>query len=394
MDKYKKASFNCLIVFLAFSIWATFVEFPMIKVHREIYFVGKIFLHLWLLLLCFLIRKDAYRISTNLQVGTMMMAYVIHGQYFSPWYIFAFHQLIIGFSFLFPLPKKIFNIFAVTGMTTYVAMMWYRFDNIHNWLTENSRAEWALAGIAITLVAILSHSFFTSDRNHREALIRKFGLVGLQTATVVHDVKGMLASPRMNIDLLKKNLAGQESPEVQGLLLSIEKQLANISDSIQGLNSVVSLQQQEKEHLKLSEVIQEVAETLNISSRNIQLSVDCHVELITERALIKSVIFNIFVNSIQAFRKQQTADPCIKVKCIKNIVELSDNAGGYPAEILKSLGVVESHRVNGDGMGLFLISTGVQSLGGRATFSNTPNGAQVSISFPILNPRKRLALRL
>jgi signal transduction histidine kinase len=396
LEKYKKASFYCLIAFLVISVPGCFAELSSIQTHREFYMGGKIFLHLWLVWLCFLIRKDAFKISNNLQVGSMMMLYTIHGQFFSPWYMFVYHELIIAFSFLFPLPKKIFNVFVVVASAAYLSVMIWKFDNIYIWLNADSVVEWMIAGFAITVVAILSHSFFTTDRNHREALIRKFGLVGLQTASVVHDVKSMLASPRMNIDLIKKKLStttGFSNDGVQTLLATVESQLAGISVAMNGLNQVVALQQEEKQHLQLRLLIQNVSFTLNLSSRNIDLQISGDLEVFSEKPLIKSILFNILMNSVQAFRKNRQTSPKIFIRCLPeggsySQVEISDNAGGYPPEILKSLKMDESNRVNGSGMGLFLIATGMQSIQGHAVFSNTDEGAMVRLSFPNQNLRK------
>jgi signal transduction histidine kinase len=382
LDKYQKASFYSLIWFFIISVLVTAIEYPMITVRPDFYLFGKILFHLWQIRLCFQFRKNAYSISNNLQAGTLMMLYCIHGQYFSPWYLFGYHQLIIAFSFLFPLPKKIFNVFAAIAMIAFLSMMWWRFQNVYSWINESSRVDWLLACIAITLVAVLSHSFFTTDRNHRETLVRKFGLVGLQTATVVHDVKGLLASPRMNLDLLKKQLQDTKVPEVQHLISTTEAQLRNMSEAIQGLTQIVALQQQELEPVNLLELVHEVAQTLNLSGRKVQLSVDGEGNIVTEKALLKSMVFNVLMNSVQAFRKSQISDPSIEVRCGKDILAIADNAGGYSQMILKTLQTDESERTNTSGMGLFLISTGMQSIGGRAVFENKGRGAKVTMHFP------------
>jgi K+-sensing histidine kinase KdpD len=389
LDKYRKASFYTLVCFFIFSVLVTVLEFPLITVHPHLYLAGKVPLHVWQIWLCRQIRKDAYDIRTNLQVGVLMMLYCIHGQYFSPWYLFGYHQLIITFSFLFPLPKRVFNTFAVVAMAAFALMMSWRFENVFSWVGDKSRVDWVLSVVAITLVAILSHTFFTTDRNRREALVRKFGLIGLQTATVVHDVKGLLAAPRMNLDLLKKHLRDGESSAVYELIALTEQQLSNISDSIQGLNQIVALQQQQRESLQLSELVREVARTINLSGRNVRLRLNGEGEVVTERALLKSMIFNVFMNSVQAFRKNRVTDPAIEVWCSHQSLSITDNAGGFPEEVLKSLRMNESERTHTQGMGLFLISTGMHTIGGEAQFNNVPSGAKVTLNFQNLSLPKR-----
>jgi signal transduction histidine kinase len=395
MDKYHKASVYCVFIFLILSVATTLLEFPFIGFQRELYLGGKIILHLWLLRVCFLVKKDSYRVSTNLQVGAIMMAFCIHGQYFSPWYMFAFNQLILAYSFLFALPKKVFNSFAVISAAIYLSMVWWRFENIQQWLNNDSQMDWMIVGVAVTVIAMKSHSFFTSDRTQRDALIRRFGLVGLQTASIVHDVKSMLATPRLNIEILRGKLAETSDSEVHELLQSVDTQLASIASAMTGLNQVVALQQQEREKLEVGTVVTEVADTLNFSARNIQLNIECNDEIHTEKAQLKSLIFNILMNTIQAFRNRRVQEPKIKVECKKSSddfldVIISDNAGGYSPEILKSISKEQRQRTSESGMGLFLIASGMQAVGGRVDFSNSENGAQVRLSFPQAILRKGL----
>lgn len=396
MERYKKASFYSVVTFLVVSIIANALEYKYIYADRTLYLAGKIVLHLWMLRVCFLIRKDAFKVSHNLEVGSLMMIYAVHGQYFNPWYMFVYHELIIGFSFLFPLPKRIFMIFAAISCLCYLAMMLWRFDNLYTWFSANSRIDWTIAGIAITVVAVLSHTFFTSDRNQRDALMKKFGLIGFQTATVVHDVKSMLASPRMNVDLLKKKISTSllaEDSQVQELLQTLEAQIANISKSMTALNQVVALQQSGRESLQLSQIIHEVSALLSLSNRNITLEVTGDGEVFSEKSLLKSILFNVLMNSIQAFRKNPSTTPKIQIRHFSNHsaftqVEIVDNAGGYPVEVLNSLSSNKTDHLNA-GMGLFLILTGMQSLGGSAEFANDGPGAIVKLNFQKQNLRSR-----
>lgn len=369
------------------------MEFPFIHSHQEIYLGGKIALLTWLAVLLFYTRNLPNKMIINLQIGIVMVLYCIHGQFYSPRYMFVYHELIIAFAFFFPLPKQVFNSFALIGGALYLAMMWWRYETVQSWLDQNSRIMWLMSGITITVFAILLHYFFTAERHQKEEVIRKFGLVGVQTATVIHDVKSMISTPYLNVGMLKVMLEKNNDKEVNDLIQDIENQLERISSTMIGLNQVVGLKKQEKENLDILSVINEVASTLSLKTRGIQLDLECEAEIFAEKALVKSIVFNILMNSIQSFRSRQIKNPQVKIYCLHPSLQtlqvvFSDNAGGFRPELLKILSGEETEKEHSSGMGLFLISTGMRSLGGKAEFTNTDKGAQITLTFLSRSHRK------
>lgn len=368
-----------LWIYFLISSLSTFYEYTSILVGKEWYLGLKIILQIWLLYLCFWIKRDPYGVRPNLWVGVHVICSNMHGQYFSPWYVFFFVEMIVAYSFLFPLPRKYFNILLILGTGAFLSVSIYRYDEVSGWVYNSHPIDLWTTIISASAVAWLSHNFFTADRTYREELVRKFGIIGVQAAGVVHDLKNMLAAPRLYIDLLKKKISEPGYEDLRGLVDSLESQLMHINRAVSGLNQVVALQEQEKEIFDVRDVLMEVAETLNLSSRQIRFEIFGDMKIVSEKALIKSIMFNIIMNSIQAFRKNKVIEPAIKVMCEEEILTISDNAGGFPDAILASIERSKFQSFDGTGMGLFLVWNGVHSCGGDVVFSNTQEGAQIRI---------------
>lgn len=385
MERYKKASVIALWVYFLISTVITVYEYQAINVGKDLYLFLKIILQIWLLGLCIWIKKDPYGVAPNLWVGIHIILSNIHGQYFSPWYLFSFAEMIIAYSFLFPLPRRYFNVLLLFGSVSFLGVSLYRYEAVSQWVYQ-ARPEdlWTMV-ISAAAIAWLSHHFFTADRTYREELVRKFGIVGVQTAGVVHDLKSMLAAPRMYVDVLKKKMS-DENKEVWEIVEALESQILNINRAVTGLNQVVALQDQEKEHFEIRKILLEVAEALNLSSRQVKLDMSGDIKIYSEKALFKSILFNILMNSLQAFRKNKVIDPVIQVFCEKDALTISDNAGGFPPEILESIEKSKFRSFDGTGIGLFLVWNGVQSCGGDVSFSNGPRGAQVRIHLSNRSP--------
>jgi signal transduction histidine kinase len=384
-------------VYFIVSTAMTFFEYPNIQAHRDWYLLSKILLQLWLLGLCWWIHRDPLGVKANLWVGIHVIVSNIHGQYFSPWYVFSFVEMIIAYAFLFPLPKKHFNLLLTAGTALYLAAALYRYDDVMTWFYRSQPSDLVAVILTASLVAMLAHGFFTSDRNQREELIRKFGLIGLQTANVVHDVKSLLSTPSLNLSLLQRHL--ENSKEHQNLLplvAEIDRQLININQAMTGLNEVVSLQDRHHENFHLRAAIYEVSQTLSLALRQVHLEVDGDLEIHSEKALVKSVLFNLLMNSVQNFRRRKVIQPKIFVKCGPDWVSIEDNGGGFSDEVLKSLTTNSFDAFDGTGMGLFLVWSGIQNIGGKVTFSNSVLGARVHLHLPILGtslPERFLAAK-
>jgi len=380
LDKFKKASIIALWLYFIISTLITFHEYPSIKEGQDLYLGTKVLLQIWLLGICIWYPKNSFGKWPNLMVGIHVVVSNIHGQYFSPWYVFSYVQMILAYSFLFPLSRWLFNILLALGTTAFLAVSIYRYEAVYDWVYESRPADLVTMTVSAAVVAWISHNFFTADRTYREDLVRKFGLIGVQTATIVHDIKSMLAAPRLYTDLLKQKIPADDL-EIKTLVENLEKQLFNINRAVTALNQVVALQDQKIEKVSISHIVFEVSEALGLQSRNIELQIHGDMQLMTEKALVKSILFNLMINSIHAFRRNKIHQPSIRVHCEADGMVVSDNAGGFPEEILESIASYRFDAFDGTGMGLFLVWNGVKTLGGRVEFANGNDGAQIRLRF-------------
>lgn len=378
MERYKKASLVALWLYFIISTAVTFHEYSSITVGRGLYLWTKIVLQVWLLAICLWYPTNPYGVAQNLMVGIHVIVSNIQGQYFIPWYVFSFLEMIIAFSFLCPLPRKHFNIFLFMGTGAFLGVSLYRYDAVHKWVYASAPADLVTTTLSAAAVAWLCHNFFTADHTQREELVRKFGIVGVQAATIVHDIKSMLSAPRLYTDLIKQRVP-EGDVELADLVDNLEKQLLHINRAVTGLNQVVALQDQKKEDFDIRLIACEVADTLGLGSRGIELDIVGDVHMISEKAMLKSILFNLMMNSIHAFRKNKIASPIIRIVCDGEGLTFSDNAGGFPAMILDSLKEERFEAFDGTGMGLFLVQNGVRTLGGRVSFANGKEGAQIRI---------------
>ncbi|WP_413289510.1 sensor histidine kinase [Bdellovibrio sp. HCB337] len=384
MEKYKKAAYYSFLVYLLYGAFVFITEYNDVSEHREWYVAGRLLFIVWGCFTLVGLRKNPYSPAINASIGVQIILYCAHGQYFNPYYIFGFHQVILGYAFLFPVPKRVFYSVLVFGTLLYLSVLWWRYEQTMEWFSQpHTPWDLVMAVIAVDLVAWLAYVFFTSDRTVREDLLRKFGVIGLQTATVVHDVKGILSTPRMYVDILKERLVDHKDPEVHRILQDMESQLLTATKMVSELNKISALQAARAELLSTKEVLCEVLDALHLKFRNIRVDIHGDCQIVAERAYLKTIFYNVLINAYENFRDKPHADPCIQVSFKKNMIEFEDNGGGFAPDVLAMLKKTEFHSNDGSGMGTFVIWDSMKQMNGSAEFTNNSLGAVVRLKFPV-----------
>ncbi|MCW8953601.1 MAG: ATP-binding protein [Sulfurimonas sp.] len=140
-----------------------------------------------------------------------------------------------------------------------------------------------------------------------------------------------------------------------------------------------------------------IANTLNIvgnslKSKNITLKkeLNCNEDFHTHRNELIQVVLNLIKNAEDALLENEIKDPYIKLSSYneneKNIIEVSDNAGGIPNDIIEK--IFDSYfstkkEKDGTGLGLYMSKTIIEDhCGGKLTVFNNTQGAVFQISLP------------
>ncbi len=128
---------------------------------------------------------------------------------------------------------------------------------------------------------------------------------------------------------------------------------------------------------------------VSIKNKNIQLIQDlrCHVSFINYSNELKQVILNLIKNAEDILLEKEIEDPYIKIFTYTEgnhlILEVSDNAGGVPEEIIKN--VFDPYfstkvKKNGTGLGLYMSKTIIEDhCGGKISVENNHEGAVFKI---------------
>jgi len=119
----------------------------------------------------------------------------------------------------------------------------------------------------------------------------------------------------------------------------------------------------------------------------LDLELTYHDALLTYRNRVKQALLNIVKNAEDVLTEKDVNDPCIKIRTYREgaqcILEVSDNAGGIPEEIIDKIFdpyFSTKNEKNGTGLGLYMSKVMIENhCGGKLSVKNGKEGAVFSI---------------
>lgn len=136
-----------------------------------------------------------------------------------------------------------------------------------------------------------------------------------------------------------------------------------------------------------------IAPALNEKLVNLKIVIedDCQQLILKiNSSKISQVFLNLYKNSLDEFKSKQIENPYIQTKCYKNnsyiVIEISDNAGGIPQNIINKIfdPYFSTKSKNGTGIGLYMSKIIIeQHLSGLIDVTNENNGACFKIMLPL-----------
>jgi len=269
-------------------------------------------------------------------------------------------------------------------------LRWYfmRFYPVHNF-------EKKIFGVVIALNDVTERK--TLDLNRQkitQELIQRAKAQEQFTYIVSHNLRSPVANIIGLSNLMNDGeLSHEESKEMMNRLAVSAKKLDEV---ILDLSQILNVNKEVKENMELvvfSELIKDVEVNLNleISKNNIQIITHFQEEgMLTVKGYLSSIFYNLISNSIKY--RQPNIDTIIEVRSLKKAGKIQlifkDNGLGID---LKTKGdqvfglYKRFHKnVEGRGMGLYMVKTQVETLGGKISISSKVNeGTEFLIEFDL-----------
>ena len=212
---------------------------------------------------------------------------------------------------------------------------------------------------------------------------------------ISHNLRAPVANISGVTELLQ--MPGIDKYDERNFIRDLGASVKKLDDVIMDLNYILQLknkENKEKEHVKFSELLTEIKLSLNelIISNDVEIISDFSVvdEIPTLKSYLCSIFLNLITNSVKY--RRQDLQPVIEItsRRLTDKIQLSfkDNGlgidlGARGSQVFGLYKRFHSH-VEGKGMGLFMVKTQVESMGGKISiFSEVNKGTEFRIEFEL-----------
>jgi len=227
----------------------------------------------------------------------------------------------------------------------------------------------------------------SSDMIQRNTDLEQFAYI------VSHNLRSPVANilGLSNILQQRENLTELEFTKcLAGISLSVSK----LDDVIHDLNLILQSRKtshEKKEEIDFSELVENIRTSISglIEKQNVRIETDFKVPHFSSlKGYMHSILFNLISNSIKY--RDQTRDLVIKISTDviedKLLLKVRDNGLGLDLKLNrdKVFGLYKKFHphIEGKGMGLYMVKTQVESLGGRISInSEVDKGTEFIIRF-------------
>lgn len=213
------------------------------------------------------------------------------------------------------------------------------------------------------------------------------------TYIISHNLRAPVANILGLSTLMKStNITTQIKEEcMEGL----EKSVKRLDDVVIDLNNVIQIRRdisEKKETTRFSSTVNNIIDSIRGLIEKEKVIINSNFSEIDEMITIKSYLYSVFFNLISNSIKYRKADesPVIDITSIKDekkiILIFKDNCMGIDLKLNKDkvFGLYKRFHANieGKGMGLYMVKTQVETLGGKVNIKSEVNkGTEISIEF-------------
>ncbi len=243
---------------------------------------------------------------------------------------------------------------------------------------------------ASTPVTLYIFGDITMLFNLEKALGRaeQLALLGKMTASIAHEIKTPVASMKLSVQLLKKQL-GHIPDEATETLEILDKEIRRLEErSMQFLTS--SKTTYDLKSLNLIDVLEESIKLARIRARERGITIDFitpfnQLMIDGDDNALNSAFLNVLVNGMDASNENGKIE--VKVDQIKNyaLITFTDHGNGIPPDQMDYIfEPFFTLKINGTGLGMSIVKRVINSHGGKIEVKSEEKiGTTVSIRLPL-----------
>jgi len=237
--------------------------------------------------------------------------------------------------------------------------------------------------------------------SHQAVILAKHVAPGVVIAGLAHEIRNILHSTEMALELLGSDLARllpqkSDQQQVGKRIGRIDSNSKRISHLVQHFRNIVKRERPEPSQLQASDLVNFAFDLLGekLTNQGIRWKpVPDSGEvppIFGNQVELEQVFINLISNAYDALAEARTESPEIRVEITSSfpgpgvVVRIHDNGPGIPEEVVpRMFELAFTNKSTGTGIGLWLCEFAVERASGQIALENTgPHGTTFKIEFP------------
>ncbi|WP_169084092.1 ATP-binding protein [Paenibacillus sp. PL91] len=231
-------------------------------------------------------------------------------------------------------------------------------------------------------------------------LLRSLATNGLITTSIVHDLKGIHAVLINRVDAFDFAIKRQNEQLIDRNLSSLRKSDIFLNSWITVITNQIKKDKRKRLKKEVYQTIEEIIEVMSpiLEQKKIIIEVKGDEKEVFKSIFVsdfESILYNLIINSIEAFEKSRVAERKITIEMETDqefILHYRDNGSGLgdfyknPYDIFK-FGVTNKYdkdgAVVGTGLGMYIVASTAREYNARYTIVEYKNGFALDLKFPV-----------
>lgn len=207
-----------------------------------------------------------------------------------------------------------------------------------------------------------------------QIMSERMAAIGQTITGMAHNIKNVLLLSKGGMDLMEQRIKEKDVDALQDTWSIVKRGMDRINVMVKDMLDYSRSRTVEKSKLQINDLLKELRETFaeEMAKRGVQCKLEldetCPTAMLDADGLDKALV-NLLINAIEEcpegkgkirLRSQYHSDGCL-------IIEVTDNAGGIPAEVLPRIffPFFTTKGSRGSGLGLAMTKKFIEDMGGR-----------------------------
>lgn len=302
----------------------------------------------------------------------LCIGYCLSMSWILPLYETAYVQCALGCAFFKTTRKWLFP--TIFGLGVLGFAITYEAQEALSWqLPPVTRKDWVTIVLFFFLVTWVIQKYAINKSHQENERLLRLSRIGHDSQRLLHDLKGMLSSPILLFESMNADTGNQSVEAYKEQIRTLNDEMKHARDMLKSIN-LMSKPKHTRKNVCVAQVFNDAAHILRRRLAPVQIHPPESRQVHTEEDVLRSVFFNLILNTLEASERNKVLQPSIRLSWNDDVLTYQNNAGSDFTN--------NNDNPGSSGLGLDLLVADLNSLGIKNRIYTESEGLRITMKFP------------